>query len=140
MWEFLSEINQQEGVTIILTTHYLEEAEQLCKRIAIIDKGRIVQDTEMKTLLSQLNFETFVLDLTEAQSTTIKLERPGVSYKWLDEQTLELTIQKGTTLNQALEPLNKANIQLASMRNKTNRLEELFMHLVERNLQQESTS
>ncbi len=134
MWDFLSEINQQDGVTIILTTHYLEEAEQLCKRIAIIDKGRIVKDTDMKTLLSQLNFETFVLDLTEPQASRQALEHQGATYKWLDAQTIELTIQKGTSLNQALQPLNNANLQLASMRNKTNRLEELFMHLVERNL------
>lgn len=127
MWTFLQEINQQ-GVTIILTTHYLEEAEMLCKNIAIIDKGIIVQNTSMKALLSTLNIETFVLDLDKNIDS---LNLTGFETRLLDAHTLEVDVPKESGLNAVFEQLSQQNIQVLSMRNKTNRLEELFVRMVE---------
>lgn len=127
MWEFLKEINQQ-GVTIILTTHYLEEAESLCRNIAIIDKGQIVENTSMKNLLSKLNKETFLLDIAPTD-TVITLE--GYTFRQTDSHSLEVDVEKAQGLNGVFSALTAQGIQVLSMRNKANRLEELFVSLVE---------
>ncbi|MDJ0881497.1 MAG: ABC transporter ATP-binding protein [Gammaproteobacteria bacterium] len=128
MWDFMREINTN-GTTIILTTHYLEEAEQMCRNIAIIDQGQIIQDTSMKALLKTLNSETFILYLTE---TVAELPRVKGSYtlRIHDEHTLEVDIPNDETLNDLILQLHAAGIQIDSMRNKVNRLEELFVSLV----------
>lgn len=133
MWDFLTELNAQ-GTSIILTTHYLEEAEVLCKRIAIIDKGEIKEDTDMKSLLASLNVETFVLDLREPLNELPALDLPGITLKHVDPQTIELSLQKNYSLNDAFGMLSQHGILISSMRNKSNRLEELFVGLVEKNL------
>ena len=127
MWTFLKEINEQ-GITIILTTHYLEEAEMLCRNIAIIDKGVIVENTSMKALLSQLNMETFILDLP-VQTTPPKLD--GFAYRNTDDHTLEVDVDKNAGLNGVFEQLTQQGVTVLSMRNKANRLEELFVRMVE---------
>jgi ABC-2 type transport system ATP-binding protein len=126
MWEFLKEINAQ-GVTIILTTHYLEEAEMLCRNIAIIDKGRIIENTSMKALLGKLNKETFVLDL---QTGRTELTLPGFVTRKLDEQSFEVDVEKNQGLNAVFSALAQQDITVLSMRNKANRLEELFVSLI----------
>ncbi len=133
MWDFLTELNAQ-GTSIILTTHYLEEAEVLCKRIAIIDKGEIKEDTDMKSLLASLNVETFVLDLREPLAALPALDLPGITLKQIDPLTIELSVQKNYSLNDAFGMLSQHGILISSMRNKSNRLEELFVGLVEKNL------
>ena len=133
MWDFLTELNAQ-GTSIILTTHYLEEAEVLCKRIAIIDKGEIKEDTDMKSLLASLNVETFVLDLCEPLATLPAFDLPGITLHQTDPQTIELSLQKNYSLNDAFGMLSQHGILISSMRNKSNRLEELFVGLVEKNL------
>ena len=129
MWEFLREINEREKITIILTTHYLEEAEMLCRNIAIIDKGEIVENTSMKGLLSKLNLETFILDLPQ-HAGEIKLD--GFEYRRIDTHTLEVDVRKEDGLNPVFAQLTEQGIQVLSMRNKANRLEELFVSLVEK--------
>lgn len=127
MWEFLKEINAQ-GVTIILTTHYLEEAEMLCRNIAIIDKGRIIEHTSMKQLLGKLTKETFVLDLAQPRT---ELTLNGLATRRLDDQSFEVDVEKNQGINHVFVELEKQGIQVLSMRNKANRLEELFVSLVE---------
>jgi ABC-2 type transport system ATP-binding protein len=127
MWTFLKEINQQ-GITIILTTHYLEEAEMLCRNIAIIDKGIIVENTSMKNLLSTLNVETFLLDLP-LQSSSVTIE--GFVSRQIDDHTVEVDVPKEDGLNEVFAQLTQKGITVLSMRNKANRLEELFVRLVE---------
>jgi len=134
MWEFLQEINEA-GTTIILTTHYLEEAESLCRNIAIIDHGTIVQDTSMRELLLQLNTETFVLDLDPPQQDLPKLN--GYQATLLDDHTLEVEVAREQGMNAIFQSLAEQDIQVSSMRNKANRLEELFVSLVDKNLQRE---
>lgn len=126
MWKFLKEINEQ-GITIILTTHYLEEAEMLCRNIAIIDKGKIVENTSIKGLLSKLNLETFVLDIQGEQAPRLE----DFEYRLIDNHTLEVDVPKAAGLNPVFAQLDAQNVQVMSMRNKTNRLEELFVRLVE---------
>ncbi|WP_201548340.1 ABC transporter ATP-binding protein [Psychrobacter sp. Pi2-1] len=134
MWEFMQQINIEENTTIILTTHYLEEAEQLCKRIAILDHGEIRINTEMKELLAQLSVETFVFDLDTPLTEQLALTGvTGVSQP--DEQTLEVTLTEGESLNGVFDQLSEKGISVASMRNKANRLEELFMRLVDKNIE-----
>lgn len=128
MWEFLQQINKQ-GVTIILTTHYLEEAEMLCRNIGIIDKGNLVEDTSMKTLLSRLNTETFILDVDTCKDLP---KSEFFSIKQIDEQTLEVELDKSQSLNNVFSALSSTGILVNSMRNKSNRLEELFIELVEK--------
>jgi len=128
MWVFLRQINQA-GTTIILTTHYLEEAESLCRNIAIIDKGEIIENTDMKSLLNRLDKETFVLDLKYPLLDTNRLE--GLLYHHVDETTLEIEISRGESLNKVFSLLNDQGIEVVSMKNKANRLEELFLSLVE---------
>ena len=133
MWDFMQQINTQEGTTIILTTHYLEEAEQLCKNIAILDQGEIRINTDMKSLLTSLDVESFVFDLAQPYPAPITLTNV-VKTKQPDPLTLEVTLKKSDSLNDVFAQLNAQNIQVASMRNKTNRLEELFLGIVENNL------
>ncbi|OLF35931.1 MULTISPECIES: ABC transporter ATP-binding protein [unclassified Psychrobacter] len=134
MWEFMQQINVEENTTIILTTHYLEEAEQLCKRIAILDHGEIRINTEMKNLLAQLSVETFVFDLDTPLTRELKLtEVTGVTQP--DNQTLEVTLTEGESLNSVFRQLSDQGVTVASMRTKANRLEELFMRLVDKNIQ-----
>lgn len=127
MWHFLTEINRS-GITILLTTHYLEEAENLCKNIAIIDQGRIIENTTMKQLLGKLNQETFILDLT--QPVTAPLEISGFNTKLLDELTIEVEVNRGQSLNDLFTLLSDNQVYVSSMRNKSNRLEELFLKLL----------
>jgi len=129
MWTFLQAINEQ-GTTIILTTHYLEEAENLCRNIAIIDHGNIIEDTDMKSLLNRLDKETFVLYLTEPLSSDLVLE--NISFQQIDDTTIEVEINRDDGLNHLFSLLNQQNIDVCSMKNKANRLEELFLHLVEK--------
>ena len=133
MWDFMQQINTEEGTTIILTTHYLEEAEQLCKNIAILDQGEIRINTDMKSLLTSLDMESFVFDLAQPYPAPITLTNV-VKTKQPDPLTLEVTLKKGDSLNDVFAQLNAQNIQVASMRNKANRLEELFLGIVENNL------
>ncbi|MGL1956484.1 MAG: ABC transporter ATP-binding protein [Colwellia sp.] len=126
MWDFLRELNSQ-GITIILTTHYLEEAEMLCRNIAIIDGGEIVEDTSMKALLAQLDSETFVLDLLPSKQ---QISLTGFEYKVVDDHTLEVDLNKNQLLNQVFEQLSALGVQVLSMRNKSNRLEALFVSLI----------
>jgi len=129
MWEFLKQINQQ-GVTIILTTHYLEEAEMLCRNIGIIDKGVLVECTSMKALLSKLNLETFILDLRRDINVAPTLE--GMVCRLTDPHTLEVDVAKDHNLNDVFTQLTAAKVEVLSMRNKSNRLEELFVELVKK--------
>ena len=131
MWDFLRTINQQ-GTTIILTTHYLEEAESLCKNIAIIDHGIAIENTSMRELLAQLNMETFILYL-DKHINDLPQRIPGCGLRIIDQQTLEVDIEKSNSINQVFKTLSEHNINVLSMRNKSNRLEQLFMHLVEKN-------
>lgn len=127
MWEFLQKLNEQ-GITIILTTHYLEEAEMLCRNIAIIDKGVIGENTDMKSLLAKLNVETFILDTAPFEQTpTLN----GITHQIVDNHTIEVEVAKEQGLNTVFEQLSQQNVQVLSMRNKANRLEELFVRLVE---------
>jgi len=131
MWEFLIELNRQ-GRTIILTTHYLEEAETLCRDIAIIDHGRIVENTDMKSLLATLNVETFIFDL--AAPLVVAPALPEWPIRLVDDRTLEIDIDKKHSLNEVFASLSAQGVAVKSMRNKANRLEELFVNLVEKNL------
>jgi ABC-2 type transport system ATP-binding protein len=128
MWDFLREINAR-GTTIILTTHYLEEAETLCRNIAIIDGGRIVERDRMSSLLRKLHTETFVLNLRDALAVAPKLE--GYVTRLVDDHTLEMEVSKEQNLNDIFSRLSALGIEALSMRNKVNRLEEIFMRLVE---------
>lgn len=127
MWQFLREINEA-GTTIILTTHYLEEAETLCRNVAIINHGELVEHTSVKNLLKKLNTETFILDSRH------KLRSPPVVAEYalslLDDSSLEVTVESGTSLNPLFLGLQALGIDIVSMRNKSNRLEELFVELV----------
>lgn len=129
MWEFLRGINER-GTTIILTTHYLEEAETLCRNIAIIDGGRIVERDRMSNLLRGLKSETFVLSLRQPLAQAPVLERYSV--KWIDETTLEIEVSKQENLNDLFARFSALGIEVLSLRNKVNRLEEIFMRLVEK--------
>ena len=129
MWEFLRQLNQA-GTTIILTTHYLEEAESMCNNIAIIKEGEVIESTSMKELLSRLHVETFVLDLKEPLTSLPDI--PDLTLRQRDPLTLEVDLDKSRSLNFLFERLNEYHIRVMSMRNKTNRLEELFMKLVQK--------
>ncbi len=133
MWAFLEEMNRQ-GTTIILTTHYLEEAEALCRNIAIIDHGRILKNTSKRDLLKQLSVETFVLDCEETPEQAPKL--PNFDCRLDDEGALLVEVQKGHSLNRMFIELEQQGIKVLSMRTKANRLEELFVRMVEENAQQ----
>ena len=128
MWVFLRQINAA-GTTIILTTHYLEEAESLCRNIAIIDKGEIIENTDMKSLLNRLDKEAFVLDLKYPLMDNVNLD--GLAYERIDDTTIEIEISRGESLNSVFELLSSHGVEIVSMKNKVNRLEELFLNLVE---------
>lgn len=132
MWDFLRELNAQ-GTTIILTTHYLEEAEALCRNIAIIDGGQIVARDRMASLLRRLQTETFVLNLRDALSAAPSLA--GYPVKLVDAHTLEVELNKEQNLNEVFARLSASGIQVLSMRNKVNRLEEIFMRLTDKSAQ-----
>lgn len=131
MWDFLRELNES-GTTIILTTHYLEEAEQLCRNLSIINKGEIVLQGEMKKLLGSMHMETFIFDLEGALSpeTEKLIEQFGV--KKIDAHTIEMSLAQGETLSDAILALSRLDIRVRSMHNKANRLEELFIHLTKK--------
>lgn len=126
MWEFLQEINNN-GTTIILTTHYLEEAESLCRNIAIIDEGRIIENTSMKLLLNKLDSQTLVFDLRDeiepSAFTALSIERSRL----VDSHSFEVDIGKDEDINGVFQHLQAHNIGVKGLRNKTNRLEQLFL-------------
>jgi len=126
MWDFLTEINDN-GTTIILTTHYLEEAEQLCRNIAIIDNGEIIENTSMKKLLSELDSQVFVLDSPSLLPEVVELNVDGVSARRVDDHCLEVTVAAGVNVNSVFAELDCKGVAISSMRNKTNRLEQLFI-------------
>ena len=130
MWQFLREVNEQ-GTTIILTTHYLEEAEQLCRNVAIIDQGNIVENTSIKHLINQLDKETFILDLAVPLTVAPTLQC-GYPLELIDETTLEIEVRREQSINVVFAELSALGLEVMSMRNKANRLEELFLDLVER--------
>jgi len=135
MWKFLAKINQQ-GTTIILTTHYLEEAESLCKNIAIIDHGLTIEHTSMKNLLSQLNTETFIFYLQSPLKNSGLLKQDEFAQfniQLIDESTIEISLDKQSHINALVNQLTEHGINILSMRNKTNRLEQLFVCLVDKN-------
>ena len=127
MWNLISKLND-DGTTIILTTHYLEEAEQLCRNIAIIDHGEIVENTSMKELLAKLDVQSFVIDLEYPIESAPELSH--FTFKLQDPSTLIVAIDKQQTMNNLFTELNKLNISVKSMRNESNRLEELFMNVI----------
>lgn len=142
MWQFLNEINEQYGTTIILTTHYLEEAESLCRNVAIIDGGNILEHGAVSTLLSQSMLETFVLDLAQPMSDAIHDTPPnsrstteinGFQTRCINPTRIEAEVPRGTSLTQLFGALGEAGIEVASMRNKSNRLEEFFLRLLNQN-------
>jgi ABC-2 type transport system ATP-binding protein len=137
LWKFLTKLNQQ-GTTIILTTHYLEEAEHLCKNLAIIDHGEIIENANMKVLINRLNVQTLVLDVSGKVSQIPQLN--GFEHRLIDDFTLEVEITRGQSINDLFQLLSQQNITVNSMRNKTNRLEELFMHLVAGNKKRHSSN
>ncbi|MGO0308337.1 ABC transporter ATP-binding protein [Endozoicomonas acroporae] len=137
LWEFIKEINDQ-GATIILTTHYLEEAEQLCRNIAIIDQGEIVENTSMKRLLSLLQKESFVLDLRQPIEQIPVFS--GYKVNKIDNNSLEVEVDKNTGVNDLFRQLSELKIEVASMRNKNNRLEELFVNMTKGALKGESAT
>lgn len=127
MWDFLTQTNR-EGTTIILTTHYLEEAEQLCKNIAIIDKGNIIKNTSMKSLLNSLQHQTFVFNTKHSIGQLPEIAHFKITL--IDANTFELHVSNQITLNEVFSQLSEHGIEVQSLRNKTNRLEELFMDLI----------
>jgi len=128
MWEFLQQINA-DGTTIILTTHYLEEAEALCRNIAIINHGEIVQHSSVKSLLKQLHREIFILDCVQELPEVVIIE--GFTVHRVDAHTLEVEVEQGQRINDVFTALDARAIEISSMRNKSNRLEEMFVNLVE---------
>ncbi|MDR3490456.1 MAG: ABC transporter ATP-binding protein [Gammaproteobacteria bacterium] len=138
LWEFLTELNAQ-GTTIILTTHYLEEAEHLCKNVAIIDNGEIIEHANMKSFINRLDTQTMILDLASPlRDIPENLKYPC---RLIDEVTLEIKVSKHHSLNMLFDTLTKNNINITSLRNKTNRLEELFIDLIANNkIQSENES
>ncbi|WP_430534819.1 ABC transporter ATP-binding protein [Listeria rocourtiae] len=133
MWDYLRELNVG-GTTIILTTHYLEEAEMLCRNIGIIQSGELIENTSMKALLGKLQFETFIFDLAPSNR---KPEITGYKYNLEDDATLEVEVERNQGINDVFEQLTKQGIQVLSMRNKSNRLEELFLKITEETHQAE---
>ncbi|MHC5216453.1 ABC transporter ATP-binding protein [Enterococcus sp. LJL128] len=127
MWDFLRELNNS-GTTIILTTHYLEEAEMLCRNIGIIQSGELIENTSMKTLLSKLQFETFIFDLAPYDKQP---EITGYKSAFEDDQTLAVEVERNQGLNDLFDQLTKQGVHILSMRNKSNRLEELFLKITE---------
>lgn len=130
LWTFLSELNKQ-GTTIILTTHYLEEAEHLCKNLAIIDHGEIIENADMKSMINRLNIQTIIFDFAKPMNTIPDL--PHYNYRMIDSTMLEVELSRNQSLNDLFNVFNQQNLLVTSMRNKTNRLEELFVRLIHEN-------
>lgn len=130
LWRFLTQLNQQ-GTTIILTTHYLEEAEHLCKHLAIIDHGEIIEHANMKSLINRLNVQTLIFDLQHPIKRLPALD--GYIHRLVDEITVEIQLHRGQSINDLFHIFSQENIIISGMRNKTNRLEELFIHLISKN-------
>ncbi|EAQ99261.2 ABC transporter ATP-binding protein [Congregibacter litoralis] len=128
MWEFLQKLNAN-GTTIILTTHYLEEAEALCRNIAIINHGAIVENTSIKDLLRRLQREVFIVDSADKLPDTLSIEK--FEFRHVDDFTLEIEVEKGQHLNDVFIALNEAGVNVTSLRNRANRLEEMFVNLLE---------
>jgi ABC-2 type transport system ATP-binding protein len=128
MWKLMKEVNEQ-GTTIILTTHYLEEAESLCRNIAIIDQGKIVENSDMPGLLARLNLDHFVLDLAEPITTMPLID--GYHVEQISDKVLNVAVPKATGLNHLFNQLSANQIKVVSMKNKSNRLEQLFLDLIE---------
>ncbi|MBB3192418.1 ABC transporter ATP-binding protein [Halomonas cerina] len=129
MWEYMRRINREEGTTIILTTHYLEEAESLCRHVGIINHGEIIRNTSVRDLLAELDTETFLLDL--AHPVAVAPEVEGFEVSRVDEAQLAVVVHRGQRLNAVFEALSAQGIQVMSMRNRANRLEEMFVSMVE---------
>lgn len=130
LWHFLEQLNK-EGTTIILTTHYLEEAERLCKHVAIIDRGEIIENANMKSLINRVHVHNLELNLEKPLRTPLYLN--GYQLNLIDEMTIEVQIQRGQSINNLFQLLNEKKIMISGIRNKTNRLEELFLYLVTKN-------
>lgn len=128
MWDFLKQINAA-GTTIILTTHYLEEAEALCRHIAIINRGEIAEHTSIKDLLRQLRREVFILDCEETLPDALAID--GFAWRRIDSHSLEVEVEKGQFINAVFGELDAQGVKISSMRNRANRLEEMFVNLVE---------
>ncbi|MCG6657345.1 ABC transporter ATP-binding protein [Halomonas campisalis] len=129
MWDYMRRINREEGTTIILTTHYLEEAESLCRNVAIINHGEIIRNTGVRELLAELDTETFLLDLSEALEEAPRVE--GFEVRQVDRAQLSVVVHRGQRLNEIFDALSQQGIQVVSMRNRANRLEEMFVSMVE---------
>jgi ABC-2 type transport system ATP-binding protein len=129
MWEYMRRINREEGTTIILTTHYLEEAESLCRNVGIINNGEIVRDTSLRDLLAELNTETFLLDLAHGVDEVPVID--GFEIRLVDNAQLAVVVHRGQRLNDVFASLSEQGIQVVSMRNRANRLEEMFVSMVE---------
>ena len=127
MWEFMRELNES-GVTIILTTHYLEEAESLCRHVAIINEGQLIRDTSIRELIAQLTCETFILDLASPVNDDFCLD--SMPTRLVDSMTLEIDVDKQHTINDIFETLKLSGVIVTSLRNKSNRLEQIFMNMV----------
>ena len=130
MWDFLKEINAN-GTTIILTTHYLEEAEQLCKNIAIIDHGELIENSSMKDLLSRLDVQGFLLDIDQSLDNPPSISNFQISLE--DSNTLNVAIRKDQSINHLFDQLSEQGITVSSMRNESNRLEEMFIEMIKKN-------
>lgn len=129
LWQFLRELNEQ-GTTVILTTHYLEEAENLCRHIGIIQHGQLIENTTMKVLLATLENEFFVLDVQKnVENRPLVID--GYAHRWLDENTLEVEVKRQQGLNKLFEQFSQQGIEVLSMRNRANRLEELFINMAD---------
>jgi len=131
MWEFINMLNKEKGITIILTTHYLEEVEQLCKNVAILTWGKIVYDWAVKSLLKTLDEEIFVLDLKD-ELTQIPKRFDQYKPNLVDSNTLELTVKAKQSVNEIFSVLSEKGVEVLSMRNKSNRLEQLFLKLAKK--------
>ena len=132
MWDFLTEINAN-GTTIILTTHYLEEAEQMCRNIAIIDEGEIIENTSMKKLIAELDSQVFILDTPNEIKTKPEIIIDDALIHRIDAHSFEVKVPSGKLINEVFEELDKQGIKISSMRNKTNRLEQLFLSRLRNN-------
>ncbi len=132
MWNFLTEINAN-GTTIILTTHYLEEAEQMCRNIAIIDEGEIIENTSMKKLIGELDSQVFILDTANEVNGKPEITIDDVLIHRIDAHSLEVKVPNGKLINEVFKELDKQGLEISSMRNKTNRLEQLFLSRLRNN-------
>ncbi len=128
MWLYLQKLNEEEGITIILTTHYLEEAESLCKNIAIINKGDIIRNTSKHELLQELHKQTLVVDLIQSYPQRPVLDL--LELNWIDDNRFEVDVEKGTAINDLFDVFNKADISVSSIQPKSSRLETLFVDMV----------